>query len=149
MQLKILAVSDYWLIRTTEGEEELKGKVRYSRATNSALFTLADEKASLKIRRLDESLILSFYHESTRVKTILPNKRISSRSIIWNIVGRENEGVKIVMKNHSQKIFYQNECIAKLKVISEKKAILDLFSLTALPPIILLGVLTPTFFQFQ
>lgn len=149
MQLKVLVVGNQWLIKSNDEEGVVKGKIKYSRSTNTALFIFDEEKASLKIRRIDAALVFSLSHGSTRVRTILPNQRVSATAILWSIVGQENEGAKVIVKNDSQKILYQNECIAKLKLISEKKAILELFSSTKLPPIILLGLLAPTFFRFN
>jgi hypothetical protein len=140
VKLKIVPVSNQWLIYQVDGNESAIGRIRIT--PNSIIFLLNDSKAQLKAKYLDDKVFFKISSNGTELKSVrFPDK--NSSVLKWETTEQTPKILKCYSKYTRKYLKYKDKKIASTQTIAGNTHILNLQSSPDFSPIVLLASFYP------
>ena len=140
VKLKIVPVSNHWLIYQLDGNEAAIGRIRIT--PNSIIFLLNDAKAQLNAREMDDKIRFKITSNSSVLKSsYFKNK--SNLFLKWKTSDETPKILKCYAKYNRNYLSYKDIKLATTLPIANKAHIMELHSSTDFPPVVLIASLFP------
>ncbi|MBK5113455.1 MAG: hypothetical protein KGD59_05895 [Candidatus Heimdallarchaeota archaeon] len=142
MKLKIVPVSNHWLIYQVDGNKTPIGRIRIT--PNSIIFLLNDSKARLETRVMDDRVFYKISSNGTVLKSFSFTTK-NSRILKWKTIEESPKILKCYSKYSRAFLKYKDTKIAHTLPIAGNTHILNLQSSPDFSPIVLLASFFPFF----
>jgi len=140
VKLKIVPVSDHWLIYQVDGNETVIGRIRIT--PNSTIFLLNDSEARLETRNLNDKIFYKISSKGIILKSFFYRKR-SFTFLKWKTSDKLPEILKGYLKYSRIYLKYKNSKIATSLSIAKNAYILNIQSSPVFSPVVLLASFYP------
>ena len=140
VKLKIVPVSNQWLIYQKDGDQAAIGRIRAT--PNSIIFLLNDTKAQLDAREMDDKILFKI----TSNGTVLKSSYFKNRNNIflkWQTSEQKPKLLKCFAKYSRNYLTYNDTKLATTIPVTDKTHIMEFQTSADFSPIVLLASLFP------